>query len=71
MNRYGVWGKGCRLGIWRGHQEVVMVLLSLIPLLFHSPGQVYLSLLGLLPLTHPPRSQDLSYINSLGPKHIL
>lgn len=48
-----------------------MVLLSLIPLLFHSPGQVYLSLLGLLPLTHPPRSQDLSYINSLGPEHIL
>lgn len=26
---------------------------------------------GLLPLTHPPRSQDLPYITSLGRKHIL
>lgn len=48
-----------------------MDLLSLTPFLFHSLGQVYLSALGLLPLTHPPRSQNLPYITSLGPKHIL
>lgn len=48
-----------------------MVLLSLLPFLFHSPGLVYLSAMGLLPLTHPPRSQDLPYITSLGRKHIL
>lgn len=59
------------MGIWRGHQEVVMILSSLIPFLFHSTVLVYLSALGSLPLTHPPRSQDLSYITSLGPKHIL
>lgn len=48
-----------------------MVLLSLTPVVFHSLGLVYVSALGLLPLTHPPRSQDLPYITSLGPKHIL
>lgn len=50
---------------------VVMVLLSPLPCLFHSLGLVHLSALGLLSLTHPLRSQDLPYITSLGPKHIL
>lgn len=59
------------MGIWREHQKIVLVFSSLIPFLFRSPGLVYFSVLGLLPLTHPPRSQDLPYITSLGPKRIL
>lgn len=36
-------------GLGRGHQEVVMGLLSRIAFLFHSSGLVYLSALGLPP----------------------
>lgn len=48
-------------GLGRGQQEVVVDLLSHIPFLSHSSGLVHLSALGLPPLAHPPRSQDLPY----------
>ena len=49
---------------------MVMVLLSLTPLLLNSSGLITPLSLGSPSLNPSPRSLDLSYITSLGPKHI-